>query len=495
MLHSTRYISCLIVTFLVISIFRLNGQDNERPISPQLTLVSVDPGTGFSHLFWTPGGSPDVAGYVIYLFNDGLGEAVDTIYNSAAIDYVYTKTTANSYSVDYVVAAIDSSDNTSPLSNPLSTIYLTTILDTCNHQLILHWNLYNDYPSAVTDYSVFVSMNSGAEQNIGTVLNSTSEFIYGGFETGNTYCFRITANIEGGSASSSNSSCMETEITRPPLWINGDYSSIDENNNIEVSFTYDTDSEIELFRLEKAYQEGGPFTMIKEISNSTGNIVEESGIIESQPQYFRLSAVNNCGLSAIYSNIITALPLSLIIDEDDIIIRWWEYRSYSGDISDYNIFRLMNGEKVYLTSTAEGDTIYSDNLAGFIYQNNSDQICYQVEVVENNNPYVPGNTSLSQISCIDTPAKIYVPNVFTPDGDLLNDTFYPVLTFTPTRYRLFIKTLSGKTVFSTNDYMDKWDGTLGGLALEPGVYLWFLELSTPGGKEISKNGSVTILFN
>lgn len=490
-----RHILSLALFLIVISPINLIGQDNESPVSPQLTQVTVDPANGFSHLLWTPGGSPDVAAYVIYTYSNGQGEPVDTVFDPLATSYIYTAAFANSYSIDYVIAAIDSSDNVSLLSNPLHTIFASTMLDTCNQRIIINWNQYNDSPFPVNEYSIYVSKDSGPESITGSTAGGITTYLYENFETDHTYCFRVEAHIEGAYISSSNRNCIETDIIRPPLWINGDYSRIDNQNNIEVSFTYDTDSEIELFRLEKADNPNGPFTAIKDINNNTGNITEQAGIIKSAPVYFRLSAINICNLAVVYSNLITAIATDIVIEQKEIKIKWSDYLDFNGDLLEYNIYRIINEQKTFIASNPPGDTIYQEPMKNFIYQNNDDYICYQVEAIEHNNPYSINNNSISQISCINTPTEIFVPNAFTPDGDLLNETFYPTIPFTPKKYRLYIKTRSGITVFSTDDYLEQWDGTHGGKTLQPDVYLWFIELTTPGGKEIFRKGTVTIIFN
>jgi hypothetical protein len=43
--------------------------------------------------------------------------------------------------------------------------------------------------------------------------------------------------------------------------------------------------------------------------------------------------------------------------------------------------------------------------------------------------------------------------------------------------------------------MMEWDGTRSGNPQPQNVYLWFLNVTTPGGKSISKTGTVTIYRN
>jgi hypothetical protein len=70
-----------------------------------------------------------------------------------------------------------------------------------------------------------------------------------------------------------------------------------------------------------------------------------------------------------------------------------------------------------------------------------------------------------------------------------------VLSFTPHAYRLIITDMKMKTLFASDDHLEEWDGTHGGVPLPEGVYLWFLRVISPSGNEISRKGTITILFN
>jgi gliding motility-associated-like protein len=83
--------------------------------------------------------------------------------------------------------------------------------------------------------------------------------------------------------------------------------------------------------------------------------------------------------------------------------------------------------------------------------------------------------------------------VFTPNNDLKNDRFKPVLSFTPVEYKFIISNRQGKVLFETRDFLEDWDGSLNGDPQPQGVYLWFLKVTTPAGKNITRTGTVTII--
>lgn len=68
--------------------------------------------------------------------------------------------------------------------------------------------------------------------------------------------------------------------------------------------------------------------------------------------------------------------------------------------------------------------------------------------------------SLCSVITIDEDFFIYVPTAFTPDGDGLNDLFFPQLSnIDVAEYRFWITNRSGQVVFETIDPLAKWDGS------------------------------------
>ncbi len=72
---------------------------------------------------------------------------------------------------------------------------------------------------------------------------------------------------------------------------------------------------------------------------------------------------------------------------------------------------------------------------------------------------------------------LYVPNAFTPNGDGLNDLFYPVMTnIDVTEYKFWINDSRGRLVFSSTDINAKWDGHTADEDYygENKIYNWYL---------------------
>jgi gliding motility-associated-like protein len=97
------------------------------------------------------------------------------------------------------------------------------------------------------------------------------------------------------------------------------------------------------------------------------------------------------------------------------------------------------------------------------------------------------------------PFYIWVPNVFTPDGDTYNETFYAVGSGSGLKdFRLIILNRWGNLMFESNLISEEWDGsTQTGKMAQDGVYIYVLNYSyyNNDGAVISekKVGHVTLL--
>lgn len=105
--------------------------------------------------------------------------------------------------------------------------------------------------------------------------------------------------------------------------------------------------------------------------------------------------------------------------------------------------------------------------------------------------------SIFQQILIDEELIIYVPNVFTPDGDNFNQIFQPVFTagFDPYDYHLTIYNRWGEIVFESFDATVGWDGTYGMAGLvQDAVYVWEIEFGDINNdKKHLYQGTVNVL--
>ena len=106
--------------------------------------------------------------------------------------------------------------------------------------------------------------------------------------------------------------------------------------------------------------------------------------------------------------------------------------------------------------------------------------------------------------CIDTITKkihvydelhVYIPNMFTPDGNKLNDTWKPIiLENSKEGYQLAVYDRWGQRVFFTTDPEEAWDGTIDGKPAENNTtYSYRLLVRDYTGQEFEYVGHVSIM--
>jgi gliding motility-associated-like protein len=486
------YIIILLMTIMPIP---LAGQsDKDPPVPPVFTFVSINQTNGKTEMTWSLSPSADVAGYVVYLYSNREGYAIDTVFDPMATNYSVLRPGTNYYSESYVIAAIDYAGNISPLSNELKTVFTNTKIDTCNNKILISWNKYLSTPVKVTGYDVFASVNGGTYYLAGHVSGDFTSFVIDDFTNGSNYCFIVKSTLENTQVSGSNKSCITVKMQNPPDWINADYATITADGDISLSFSIDPASEIDLFSIERRSGFSSAFQQIAQVRTDIKSITYTDKTAEQDVvSFYKLSAINNCNIKVVSSNIASNIVLKAQNTGNTIILHWNQYHDWNGSLSSYRIYTDTGNGFIESGVTEQADTIFTVSIPEIMYTLTKGKVCFYIAATESGNPYgITGESNSNQI-CSDIEEVITVPNIFTPDGDLKNDFFRPVLTFSPTDYRLVISNRQGKILFETNDFMDTWNGSDKGNPVPEGVYLWFLKIKTPLGKEISRTGTLTVV--
>lgn len=82
-------------------------------------------------------------------------------------------------------------------------------------------------------------------------------------------------------------------------------------------------------------------------------------------------------------------------------------------------------------------------------------------------------------------AIIYVPNTFTPDGNIFNEVFKAVGGNVKT-FEMKIYDRWGETIFTMNNMEEFWDGTYKGLPCQDGTYVWKIVYTDFTSKKVKK---------
>ncbi len=94
--------------------------------------------------------------------------------------------------------------------------------------------------------------------------------------------------------------------------------------------------------------------------------------------------------------------------------------------------------------------------------------------------------------------NIFIPNTFSPNGDGVNDVFFPRGRGINMIRGMKIFNRWGQLVFErsnfyANDPASGWDGLVGGKQVPSDVYIFVIDVICNNGKVITKKGNVTLL--
>jgi len=185
-------------------------------------------------------------------------------------------------------------------------------------------------------------------------------------------------------------------------------------------------------------------------------------------------------------------------------IYWVEVETLCGVIADtIEIDVLLNpvvdlGEDIKL---CEGDQItldvHQDNSI-YLWQDNS--ITPQLEVLESGVYWVEVTNAcgsvrdtliVSKEDCLD--CSIKYPNSFTPNGDLINDVFIPIVDCDLVNFSLDIYDRWGKRLYNTTDWNIGWNGMYKEEVVSNGVYVYKSKYAFDSGQVKHLEGSVLVI--
>jgi gliding motility-associated-like protein len=116
---------------------------------------------------------------------------------------------------------------------------------------------------------------------------------------------------------------------------------------------------------------------------------------------------------------------------------------------------------------------------------------YTVSLTASNG--ICSDISTLQIIIISSPPPtIFIPNVFTPNQDGVNDEFFIETSFTQS-IKLFILNRWGEVVYETTELTSKWNGDVNGKEATDGVYFFKYEVVGINSDILTGHGNITLI--
>ena len=476
--------------------------------------VSVNGGTAL--ISWTPGTNGDIVNYDILEWVPGTGwNSIATLPNTVSMPYPLPGATPGSSVKRYKVMSTDSCGNQSSdlLVASHNNILLTENMDPCDGIMRLRWNQYRGWAGGVKEYRVLADVTPpGGPTQMGVLLATKSpgdtafntRDLIGGW----SYCYYIKAvDTAGQRFSSSNEVCINSLAVQRSRLLYLAKASVRSDNAVELVTFIDKDADIVHFDLQRADRYGAPFTSLGLIPKPISppweiRFKDFSADPENHRYEYRFVATDSCGGIDTASNIATNILLK-VEPEDNLtnILTWNSYRDFMGGVLKYDIYRSTGvaGRMDFIGTTT--DTIYTDNIRPL--GNNVGLFCYKVVATEGPSPLMfvdyDGSifTSTSNIACGgEHDPRVFFPNSFNPNSNVAENRIWRPkhIYVEDATYRLEIYDRWGSLVFSTNDFLEGWDGTIGNQIAPEGSYIYQLNYRSKQGEPVDLRGTLLLIY-
>ncbi|MBK6544717.1 MAG: gliding motility-associated C-terminal domain-containing protein [Saprospiraceae bacterium] len=99
---------------------------------------------------------------------------------------------------------------------------------------------------------------------------------------------------------------------------------------------------------------------------------------------------------------------------------------------------------------------------------------------------------ISSFIYFETCNDIFIPNIFSPNGDNVNDSFFPQ-GINIEQYQMKIFDRWGNLIFESTNFLKFWDGKFKGEYSLPGVYVYLIEGTSINGNSFHVSGNVTVI--
>lgn len=493
-------IGCVSVSSIDGDLFR----DVTRPNVSLIDTASINPFSPADvSVSWLPSSSGDVIGYIIYQFNGASWDSVGAVTGINASYFLHNNPAAAFASQLYSIAAFDSCGNVSNLGATHNTLFITAKLDVCRAAIDIRWNPYINMVNGVSQYRIFVSENGGPYSLLASVPGNNISYSHTGLTDETSYCYYIQAvgNTSTRTASS-NEACEYADLLELPTFSYLKRATVIDQRKVLVECLVDTagNPDVSRYKLQRAFEPNGPFVTVTTV-NYTGqpivSFIDNGARTNQYSYYYRVITIDSCGNEVLISNLgrtilLTGLPEFNLINE----LRWNEYIDWLGGVSNYTLFRSVDGiwDPAPLVTVNDGVYEYNDEVSElYKFPNYRGEFCYRVEAYEGaGNPYGFTDTSSSNIFCLIQEPHVFVPNAFTPGGK--NNIFKPDFIYVDTKNYFFaVFNRWGQKVYETRVPGDGWDGTFNGSIAPEGTYAYTVRIFGTNGREIEKVGTVTLL--
>ena len=173
---------------------------------------------------------------------------------------------------------------------------------------------------------------------------------------------------------------------------------------------------------------------------------------------------------------------------------------FDGLVAEANPYEILLGQSSELFTSLNRDGVFQWSPAESLDDPTTEEpvatpettTVYTVVVTDESGCMASDTVEVRVIQPTCDDEDVFVPNMFTPNGDNFNDTWRIESNFVD-EFELVVYDRWGELVFESMDQNVEWDGVFKNKDLEPDVYGYQLRVVCINGFEFTKQGNVTIV--
>jgi gliding motility-associated-like protein len=398
---------------------------------------------------------------VISTFTIGVTQAPILTVNSKTIcEGQITVLTANSSVTNYIW--LPNGQNTSSItaSPNATTIYsVMSVSNTCS-SIAIATVVVNTLPSLVTNNNIEVCLGQTTQLNVSGA--NTYTWLPGNY-IGNTFSISPISSSQYTILGESIKGCVNSSI----IFVNIT-NSLSVNVNSPIICKGES---VLLVGNSNGNQYHWEPSMLAQTPNNSSTFVNP---ISTTVFTFETSYNGNCVTTATTNLIVNNKPI--VFAGNDTIINMGESFVLLGNSSYYSGWKTLDGSTLDCNYCVNAIVSPKKN-ACYILESQTSQGCISIDTI---------------CITINKEWSIYIPNAFTPNGDLKNDLFFPY-GYGIENYELYIFDRWGEQIFKSDIDHNGWNGFYKNQTCEMGVYTYMIIISTYSKQKEKKIGHVTLL--
>ena len=445
--------------------------DITYPTNIDLDSISYDVVSQEVTAGWKANPSKDTKHYELFDYSSGNG---DLLGKTEQLNFNITNIRSGRFPV--ALATLDSCNLSSLLSTPHETTYLNGIIDSCSKTINFKWSLYVGWNN-IDSQALFLSKNKQGFMKVNSFNGTKTEFLFSGFELGDTMNFLIRS-YKGNKSTSSNTKTFETRRLVVPKKL--DLRLIDvEDNMLKIRWLCKDQKDIKEFNVycsENSSTFRKTETVLTNLNSNNYLITDKNNNPNNQSFLYFVSCIDKCNNIIISSD----TSASLFLDTNNVVIHN-KYVGWENGVSSYSIEK-KDGFTWNTVKDATKPFLANDinDLSG----------CIRV-VAKENNSRDGENTAHSNVVCKAKLFKYYVTTAIKPEG---NNTRFVVKGEGIDRAQsvFYIYSRWGELI-KKGDLDQSWDGTYRGKKVSQGHYLYVVKVFGLNGEFQQSKGTVYVV--